>query len=350
MQADSLVAEMDAEQQQSDTLSHLRQANARLSRQLTQAKIRTSELVDAVYRAASDAAAGLDLFPVPAPAPDPRVHDEEVAVAVLSDWQLAKVTPSYSSAICEERVALYADKVLRLTAIQRADHPVRTLRVYVVGDLLEGELIFPGQAHLIDASLYRQVVVDGPRILTAFLRRMLTTFDSIHVVCAIGNHGALGGKSRRDYNPTSNADRMIYRIVQQLMAGEPRITWAIPDAERERDWYATDRVGSKGVLLFHGDQVRGGFAGMPWYGFAKKVLGWATGAVPEQFDYAICGHWHQPVSFVLNHKMVYVNGSTESGNTYAAEMLAAAGRPCQWLLFMHPARGISAEYRVWLDD
>ena len=346
---DQMLSDMALESAHDDLVNHLRTSNARLARQLSEAKVKTSELSEAVFRAAADAASGLQLPATPPPPLDLRQRPEEVAVAVLSDWQLAKVTPSYNSDVCEQRVKLYAKKVIELTKIQRADHPVRNLRVWIVGDLLEGELIFPGQSHLIDASLYRQVVVDGPRILTDFLRSMLAEFDSIHVTAVIGNHGALGGRSRRDYNPTTNADRMVYRISQQLLANESRITWTIPDQERERDWYAIDRVGAKSAMLFHGDQVRGGFAGMPWYGFNKKVLGWSNGAIREPFDYAICGHWHQATSFPLNNKIVYVNGSTESDNTYAAEQLAAAGRPSQWLFFMHPVTGITAEYRVWLD-
>lgn len=341
-----LTTDLDYEQRYEE----LRKAHERVLRQLDKAKTTKAEYTQAVYQAVMDAIPGLSIPKVPKPTkPAKSKLTPEYAVAVLSDWQLAKVTPSYNTEICEERIELYGDKLVELVNIQRAHHPVNELRVWLIGDIVEGELIFPGQQYLIDASLYSQVTVDGPRILTNFLRKMLTEFQSIHITAVIGNHGALGGRSRRDYNPESNADRMLYRIVQQLLAQETRITWDIPDGANERNWYAVDTVGSKSVLLFHGDQIRGGFAGYPWYGFGKKVMGWGVGAVPEHFDYAVCGHWHQPTSFVLNTKMVYCNGSTESHNTYAMEQLAAVGNPCQWLLFMHPENGITAEYRVWLD-
>lgn len=330
-------------------LEDLRTAHNRVLRQLDKAKRGKQELWDAVYSAVKDAHAGLSIPPVPKPKKDPRKKGEETAVALVSDWQLAKVTPSYTSEICEERIELYGDKVIELTNIQRADHPVKNLRVWAVGDIVEGELIFPGQSHLIDASLYRQVTVDGPRIMGNFLRKMAANFEQVHVVGVIGNHGALGGRSRRDYNPETNADRMLYRIVQQILDGTSNISWNIPDGDGERNWYAIDTVYDHSALLFHGDQIRGGFAGMPWYGFNKKVLGWGVGAVEEHFDYAVCGHWHQPTCFTLNTKQVYVNGSTESHNTYAQEQLAAVGRPSQWLFFMAPEIGISAEYKVWLD-
>ena len=35
-----------------------------------------------------------------------------------------------------------------------------------VGDMVEGELIVPGQEHLIDAEVYNQVTVDAPRRVT----------------------------------------------------------------------------------------------------------------------------------------------------------------------------------------
>jgi hypothetical protein len=330
--------------------SELRAALNRALRDLDKAKVSREELVAAVYQAARDAFAALEIPPVPAPPKDRRTKARpETAIAVLSDWQLGKRTPTYDSAVCEERVARYADKVIRLAEIQRADHPVRECRVWLLGDLIEGELIFPGQAHRIDASLYRQVAIDGPRILGDFLRRMLSAFDRVHVVGVIGNHGAIGGPVRREMHPESNADMMLYRIVNQVVT-DPRLTWDLADPAGERGWYAIDEIGDFRALLFHGDQIRGGFAGFPWYGLGKKVWGWQSGAIPEPFNHAALGHWHQPVSTVLNHTLVWVNGSTESDNTYAQEQLAAAGRPCQWLLFVNPERGrATAEYRVWLD-
>jgi hypothetical protein len=332
-------------------IEELRSANLRLLRDLDRARISRQELVDAVYRAAHDAASGLTLAPVPAPRVDLRTdHRPEVAVAMLSDWQLGKRTPSYGTEVCEERIGRYAEKVVRLTNIQRSHHPVRELHVWLLGDIVEGELIFPGQAHRIDASLYRQVAVDGPRILGNFLRAMLANFERVKVTAVIGNHGAIGGPFRREMHPESNSDQMLYRIVKDTMP-DPRLEWQIAEPKDERGWYAIDHIGAYSCLLFHGDQIRGGFAGFPWYGLAKKVWGWRTGAVAEPFDDVALGHWHTPVRVPLNRITAYANGTVESDNTYAAEQLAASGRPAQWLLYVEPERGrVTAEYLVRLDD
>lgn len=320
-------------------------------RQLARAKARTEDLVDAVYRAAGEAAAALDLPAVPAPPADRRKRPEEVAVAVLSDWQLAKLTPTYNSQVCERRIERFANEVLGITEIQRADHPVRKCHVWALGDILEGEMIFPGQSWLIDASLYRQVCIDGPRILANFLRKMLLKFDSVEFHGVIGNHGAIGGRARREMHPESNGDRMIYRITQQLLESEPRITWDIPDGgSGERNWYAIARIGRYSSLLIHGDQLRG-YGGMPWYGLQKKVGGWRLGAIDDEFQDVYMGHYHQPTRVTLNDVTARCSGSPESHNSYAAEQLAAVGRPSQPLMFVNPSKGIvTAEYTIWLDE
>ena len=337
------VAQLQAEE-------GLRASLTRTLRQLEAAKASKAELVEAVYRAAHDAATALTFSPVPRPPKRGKARNAEVAVAMLSDWQLGKVTPDYNSDVCEQRIRAYAAKIIELTEIQRADHPVNDCHVWLLGDIVEGELVFPGQAHRIDGGLYRQVALNGPRILGDFLRTMLSAFEQVTVYAVIGNHGAIGGLFRREMAPDTNADRMLYRIVADRFSDQPRISFTIPDAAGERSWYAIDQIGNYSCLLFHGDQVRGGFAGFPWYGLAKKIWGWKSGAIPEHFDDAAMGHFHQPTRATLNTTTVRVNGSTESMNTYAQEQLAAMGRPAQWLMFVHPDKGmVTAEYNVWLD-
>jgi hypothetical protein len=329
-------------------IAELRRTINRLSRQLDRERDRQRTLWQAIYTAAHDAASGLEIGPVKPPKPDGR-RNPEVAVVLVSDWQLGKRTPTYSTEVCERRIEALARKVRQITEVQRADHPVRELRVYLLGDLVEGELIFPGQAHRIDSSLFRQVVLDGPRILINFLRAMLAAFERVHVVGVIGNHGAIGGRARREMHPESNADMMLYQITKDRLAGEPRISWELPQPKGERAWYAVDKIGNYSFFLAHGDQMRGGTWGIPFYGFDRAISRWASGVIPERFHGAAVGHWHKSASIPFDQRILWVNGSTESGNTWLQEELKAQCPPSQWLLFCHPERGhITAEFRIWL--
>ena len=327
----------------------LRIAYTKLVQEYEKIKVKNSGLADAVYRAVVDSMSEDDKAdPVKPPKRDRRSHSsEEVAVAVIADWQLAKITPDYDSSVCEERIDQFADKVVHLTNIQRADHPVRKIHVWALGDIVEGELIFPGQSFLIDGGLYRQVTVDGPRILKNFLVKMLENFEEVVFTGVIGNHGAIGGRGRRDHDPETNADRMLYRIMSLIFENEPRISFNIPDGRGEKHWYAVDKIGNYKSLLCHGDQFSGLSA---MHSFQKKVYGWKIGALGEDFDDVYLGHWHTPTKMTFNTIQVRVSGSPESTNTYAAESLAAIGRPSQPLMFVHPQKGIvTAEYNCWLD-
>lgn len=341
------MATLEEFSESDERIQKLQNANSRLAGQLSEAKHKKIELVDAVYRAASDAIAGFSYPTFVEPQLDPRKKSSEVAIAVLSDWQLAKITPTYSSEICAKRVEEYGDKLLRITEIQRADHPVRELRVYLLGDLIEGELVFPGQPYQIDASLYKQVMDDGPKILGGFIRKMSANFERVVVRGVKGNHG-IGGKSRKEYHPETNADAMLYEVTRLTVADLPNVEWHIKPPKDEPLWYQVDYIFNHGFLLVHGDQVKG-YAGVPWYGFLKKIFGWRIGAIKEPFQYVLTGHYHTPFREYLNGITHWGNGSTESGNTYAAEQLSASGEPCQWLLFVEED-GITAEYLVRLGS
>jgi hypothetical protein len=341
----SLSDELESREQDAD----LRTTNLRLLRQLDKAKASKEELVDAVYRAATDAARSLVIPPVPRPERDRRRGKAEVAVAMLSDWQLGKKTPTYSSEVCEERVALTPPRWPPwLTS--------NALTILYANYECGCSVILSRESSSSPASLIVSTHRSTDRWRWTdpgswgFLRSMLGAFERVHVTAVIGNHGAIGGPVRREMHPETNADTMLYRIVSQIVV-DPRLTWDIADPAGERGWYAIDQIGNYRCLLFHGDQVRGGFAGFPFYGLAKKVWGWASGGLAGDFNDVALGHWHTPTRVTLNRVTARVNGSTESDNTYAQEQLASSGRPSQWLYFVEPTRGrVTAEYCVYLDD
>jgi len=343
-----LIAEAE-----SDKVKELKSTNERLLKQIDKLKDKKADMIEAVYQGARDGMSTLTLPSITKPSLNKsRSKDTEICVPLLSDIQLAKRTTDYNSLVAEERVIEYAHKIVKITQIQRQSHKVNKCVVLALGDIVEGELIFPGQAHLIDSSLYKQVTVDGPRILFTFFSILLQAFDEVECHWVIGNHGALGGRSRRDYNPETNADRMLGKILSTMFANEKRIKFHIPEGV-DQHWYTVADLGVKAKFLcFHGDNIRGSM-GLPFYGYNKKILGWkalASQGLMENFTHAVCGHYHTPTSLYINDVRVWVNGSTESYNSYAQEQLASMGRPSQYCLFVKPSKGVTAEYLVNLEE
>jgi hypothetical protein len=259
---------------------------------------------------------------------------------------LGKLTPDYDSEVLAQRIELYTEKMLKIVEMQRADHPVDTLHVWLLGDIVEGEEIFPGQSHLLDSGLYRQVGINGPEVLSKFLTTALQNFSKVNVTGVIGNHGSVGGRNRKMYDPESNMDRLLYRIVSLIFRNEPRITFNIPDGRGERHWYAVDRIGSYGSLLIHGDQMPSPNTVTAYY---RKVMGWKDGAIPEEFEDVFMGHYHQQAKMTIGTSTLRISGSPESTNTYAQEYFNSMSRPSQHLMFVHPNNGVTSEYSIWLD-
>jgi len=325
----------------------LRSENRRLAKLAEKYKNVKSEAVVSVYQAAFDAFSTFELPKIKAPTlKSNRQTSPEVAVAVFSDWQMGKVTASYNTQVLEKRIELYTEKLLEITEIQRLHHNVDELHVWLLGDIVEGEEIFAGQSHLLDSGLYRQVGVNGPRILSKFLITALEKFKKVHVLGVIGNHGAVGGKMRKQHDPETNMDRLLYKILELMFDKEDRITFNIPDGRGERNWYAIDNIGDYSSLLIHGDQLP---SPAQYYGYYKKIMGWKDGAIPEHFNDVFMGHYHQQFKMTIGSSILRVSGSPESSNTYAQEYFSSMSRPCQHLMFIHPEHGITSEYSVWLD-
>jgi hypothetical protein len=329
-----------------DVVNFLRSENKRLARLAEKNKNVKEEAVYSVYQAAFDAFNGFELPKIKRINTSKVKGMAETAVAVFADWQLGKVTPSYNSDVLAKRIELYTEKLIEITEIQRAHHPVNDLHVWLLGDIVEGEEIFAGQSHLIDSGLYRQVGINGPEILTTFINTCLEHFDRIHITGVIGNHGAVGGKARKQHDPETNMDRLLYKILDLIYSKEDRVTFNIPDGKGERNFYAIDNIGEYSSLLIHGDQMP---APGQFYGYYKKVMGWKDESIPEKFDDVYMGHYHQKFKMTIGSSTLRISGSPESHNTYAQEYFNSMSTPCQDLLYVHPKNGITSEYTIWLD-
>ena len=319
-------------------LDEARRAARNLASQLAKEKSRTAALVDAVMISATAAAVAQGRGSA-SPARDRRRNGAEIALVHTTDWQTGKRTEDYASEVTAARIGKLADKVRSLTAIQRADHPVKECVILLGGDMLEGVSIFPGQAFEIDSTLYEQLFA-AARIIESFVASMLADFERVTVWDIHGNHGRIGRKG--DIPATDNLDRICYRIVADRMAAESRLTW-----NHASTWHQIVEVGKYRALLVHGDQIKS-FGG---YGAVRKMSAWKAGVLPPFRD-SYVGHFHTHQDLNLaGGGMVYMTGSPESANEYAREFIAATGTPSQRLHFIDPRRGrVTAQYRVDLDD
>jgi len=313
----------------------LRKALFNSQRNEARTKIRTSDLVDAVHEAARLSLLATPRIKLTPPNKDLRKGKAEVALVHLTDWQAGKQTVSYNIATLSDRIDAMIEKVIHLTEIQRAHHPVKDCVVMLGGDMVEGVGIFPGQAYEVGAHLYEQMF-EVVRIIEQAIRTLAQNFETIKVVCEFGNHGRLGRKGEMPAG--DNIDRMAYQIASNNCKDIKHVKWQMSD-----DWYQIFAIGNYKVLLIHGDEI-GSFGGI-----LRKVQAWSTGVV-EPFNDCYMGHFHTPTALTLaNGGRVFVTGSPESHNEYARTFIAAVGKPSQRLHFVDPIKGrVTSEYICWL--
>lgn len=259
-----------------------------------------------------------------------------------ADLQLAKVTPTYNTEVAYERVELYTDRIIETYEEFSELYNFEGINVWFLGDIVEGEGIFPGQEHLLDASVFKQATLDGPQIYADQLRRLLELGPPVKVVCVPGNHGS-DGKHR---NAETNWDRVLYQCLYWMFEKEPRISFDIPMGHGESSFWAVDTIGEYSTLLIHGDQLTPPTSPN---NYKTKVPLWKAGGIPVHFDDIAQGHWHNPSKITIGTTVVRTSGSPESYNTFAQERLGVMGRPSQHLQIIDPQSGVFWESDVYLD-
>ena len=336
-----LLDEAEEQQGEEDT----RVALNRALRQLARAKAKTEDLVEAVYRAVHDAMLADPRKATTKPKSDTRKRSAEVALWHLTDWQGAKLTPSYNRDVMWQRVHTFVDKAQAITDIQRSDHPVRSVAILFGGDMVEGLFQFPTQAFEVDATIFEQWV-SVSRLITEVVQRALGSHEQVYIFPEWGNHGRIG--SKRDAIPRSdNIDRMCYETARQLLAHEKRLVWQDCPEDIQRV-----EIGNYRALSMHGDETgRAGYVSKTT--FLAYLNRLKAGAYPWTFRDVYTGHRHTHDEMAMSDGSGawYQTGSTESDNRYAQNGLGASSQPSQRLHFVHPGRGrVTAQYKIHLDD
>lgn len=341
------IVDWVAETADVEVVDILKKQNASYRKQLIKTKTREKLIIDAIKESLTI----LPTFNVPkAPKSNSKSY-EEIAVLHISDTQIGKVTDTYDAGIAESRLFELVRKVIKITQMRRTAARIDTIHVYLGGDMVEGEEIFPHQAHEIDQSVYDQAVHTVPSIIGRCILMLLEAFPKVKVLAVPGNHGRNGPRGTKSH-PKTNWDSVCYAALQAYLLGpewNPRKELqGRLEMDYQDSWYSVDYVFDWGNLIVHGDQITGGFAGFPWYGAAKKAWGWSD-SIDEPWDYLWFGHFHTyagPVT--LNKKIFLANGTTESDNEYAQASLAATGYPCQRLTFFNAEHGLINDNQIYL--
>ena len=340
----SIVEEAAGSKERDEVVRQLRSEIGRLKSRLVSRESGEEIIVHAVNQALDEP---FDLTLPPRPKQSKK-KNRLVGVLHISDVHFGKLTPTYDSSVAAERVIKAGQRVLEIVALQRQSSAVDDLRIYLGGDMVEGELIFGGQVHQIDQNVFDQACKTAPEATARLILMLAAEFNSVKVVAVPGNHGRSASR-KSAASPLTNWDNVVYESTRLLVekALPERVQWDLP-SDRTEQWYAVDRVFRWGNLIVHGHEIRG-WGGIPWYGTKMRTAGWID-IIDDPWDYLFFGHFHTCARYDINYRTVLANGSTESYNTYARQEMAAMGTPSQRFVLMNEKKGVVYDCQLYLDE
>ena len=219
--------------------------------------------------------------------------------------------------------------------------PIKNLRVHMLGDIVEGSQIFPGQEQHICKDLFHQAM-GSAELIENFLIKCLDIFETIDITAVCGNHGRVGKKGENPH--WVNWDRIVYEFVKSELKNYKQITWKLDDS-----WWQIDEVYGYKFYITHGDDIRC-WQGIPYYGVDRSAqretellrLG------DEWYDYFMIGHLHTLAMIPGVTTVKYINGCFPGGTIFSMKNMGVASKPQQWLLVVHPSWGVTHNCPIYL--
>lgn len=278
-------------------------------------------------------------------------YREQIAVLEFSDLQIGSLVESeqtgglctYNKNELRKRLDRLTKSVYEITQIERnGGIPLKKLKIHCLGDIVQGEDVFPGQGFKLDTLLMEQVFTLSDEVIRRVFIPLAELFEQVEIFCIPGNHGKQGrrGQSSRQ----TNWDYIVYWLWRERMAETKHVKFFISASPFLI--YEMYPQGQKHALI-HGQQARG-WLGFPYYGIDRlhKRLISLTGLY---IDYLHHGHHHQPSLQDTHIGRKIGNGSIEGGSDYSVNDLITANTPQQFFFGINE-RGMTWEYWIRLAE
>ena len=326
----------------------IRRAEERDLRRKLGERARSEILADAISAAVLQLPS---LEPVKYTAPQAGGFEEEHAVLVLSDahvgyWLTEEASGglwAYDFDTFRSYAQLVVEKIRAI--VPRHNYRLPVLHIHCLGDLVENQIMRPGQGYEIEFGLVKQVMA-AAQTFAWMVRELLTLFERIEMTVIPGNHGRMTQKPG-ELPAGESFDLIVGEFLKAYLKDEPRVKIDVIDAKRT----VVEVLGWR-ILLAHGDQIRG-WAGIPHYGRDRHNLNVSVlyEDLSEGIDVIELGHHHDPHQGTFRTwGRYFANGSFTGATNYSLERLNRATQPAQWLYGVSADRAVSWEYLLTLAE
>jgi len=176
----------------------------------------------------------------------PKEYDERVGMLVLSDLHFGSIIKKdnkvvYNTKIGKQRIITLANKVIQ----KCADMCVNDVYIAMIGDMIEGDMIYKNQVFYVEKPAIEQVK-DAVEAIISLIRTIEDAGIYVRVGCVRGNHGITNYKNLE----TDNWDNVVYDMIRLVLNETDD-----PIVDHFQEDQVKVKVGNKQVVLYHGDRL-----------------------------------------------------------------------------------------------
>ena len=333
--------------------------------------------IDAIHDAIESASLRVDVPPLLPFAEEQGEFDEEYPVLVLSDWHVGmntdpRVSSGYAVTVetATKQMNILIKSLYRCWDIQRRSMKWKKLLILDLGDSVEGQHMRASQHR--EADPVSVAAVQTGLLIANLIRAALQIFQEVEYRSVPGNHGRVSQKTGTagldEVDPINSWDWISTEYARGALGQFNGSDVDLPARLKiynHGTYIAKTEVAGWPIVFEHGSQIKGGsYGGVPYYPVAraasnvKNLL-----ASEENLDddtsrflkkvgepYLFCiGHFHRATMIPTNYGWVCMGGSFPPTTPYISSTKHQALRPTQWLLSLHPKKGLTMQRPLYLD-
>jgi hypothetical protein len=261
-------------------------------------------------------------------------RETEHVCVLLSDMHFGSKTGSeFLGGLSAYDKDIFARRITQLTA--RIDSLVRDrqkicnveyVRFLVLGDIVDGEAIFGGQAGELDVTVRNQVL-HGAQAISGLVSHVASLVPKVTVDFVPGNHGRLS----KEAPVGDNWENFLGELVKWQLNTHDNILVSPNNA-----FFRCVDIMGYSFLLLHGHQIRSVNKTALERFVARQCAMHRT-----HFDYICMGHHHVLKIEDVNGTEVMINPALVSSSNFAVGELSLCSKPGQL------AFGVTKEGAVW---
>lgn len=225
-----------------------------------------------------------------------RKNHEATEVLHISDWHIGEVDNiggfnRFNYSIACERVKTLTNKVLSWTKMHRSMYKVDELVVIATGDMISGEIHdelrrtneFPAPEQCVKAAM----------LISKMVNELSSSFKKVRVEYIVADNHSRTTKKIEFAPGTNSYNYIVGTMAKILLRDNSTVEFNVyPEIQH------VVKVEGLQYLITHGNSIRGGFAGIPYYGMNRKLGAEALIRMNMDedchFNRIVMGHYHTP--------------------------------------------------------